>query len=220
MDKRIMITGASGLGKTTVAKWISEEYNIPYISGSLHNIWTDAAGKAPLRLNQSHADNIATIDRERLHYKNMRTIGLREKLFSKTQGSFVTDRSFLDAVVYEIYENSFRLKECDTQAILDLANKAFYSAGITHLIYIPYTQEIHLKWPSIEDDGRRITNKYFQMMVSGIFSNLIFLHMTNNNYLVNSCHEGITHLRTIPYLELYPDTIEHREEMIRSWLKN
>ena len=33
--KRIMLAGPSGIGKTTIAKWISEKTGIEFISGSV-----------------------------------------------------------------------------------------------------------------------------------------------------------------------------------------
>ena len=36
--KRIGFAGPSGIGKTTLAKWISEEYKIPFISSSYSDL--------------------------------------------------------------------------------------------------------------------------------------------------------------------------------------
>jgi len=39
MHKRIMITGASGVGKTTLASHISEQYDLPFVTSSAKAIW-------------------------------------------------------------------------------------------------------------------------------------------------------------------------------------
>lgn len=39
--KRIMFVGPSGIGKTTLAKFIETKYGIPFISGSMSDLMPD-----------------------------------------------------------------------------------------------------------------------------------------------------------------------------------
>lgn len=39
--KRIMFVGPSGIGKTTLAKFIETKYSIPFISGSMSDLMPD-----------------------------------------------------------------------------------------------------------------------------------------------------------------------------------
>lgn len=160
---RVNFTGVSGVGKTTLAKWVSEEFNIPFVSGSYSDL-------IPATKDMPHQDMINQ-DPQKVYMQDTQVLNLRNKKFQE-YSSFVSDRSYLDSAAYLINKLSHRIKECDTETFLELC-QALSGTQITHLIFIPFTKEYIKGW-EMEDNHKRILNRYYQWEVSTIMYRILY----------------------------------------------
>lgn len=162
---KIVMAGCSGVGKTTLAKWISEKYNIPFISGSYSDL-------VPETKNMYHADMLA-LSQQQIQLQDTQLLNLRYKACMQHSEGFVSDRSALDSAAYFINKLSHRLPECEVEAFLNLCMQIL-AEGSTHLIYIPYSVDFMKTW-DIEDNNKRILNKYYQYQITNIIDGLLDL---------------------------------------------
>lgn len=155
--RRICMAGPSGTGKSTLAKALAEHYKIPYITTSTKPLWDKYEIK-------SHSDLIQKAFLNPQWGKEFQDEVLQFRIDAlKGAEEFVTDRSPIDNIAYFLLQNSASLGEEDTE-------KYIYSCmGVmdmfSHIILLPFTDLVVL-----EPDGKRIANKYYQMMVNGTFS--------------------------------------------------
>lgn len=157
---RVVICGPSGMGKTTLAKGLTEEIEyLSYISGSIYDLLP--------RLPKNQYD-LSKYDSKDKHARNFQIMTLRKNQYKDLSGNFVTDRSLYDVLGYDIQGNSLKLPQCDIDDLVGLTNninaEGLNSFGITHIIYIPLGLNQFHNW-HIAEDGKRVTNKYFQSMV-------------------------------------------------------
>lgn len=149
MRKIITLSGASGVGKTTLAKWISEEYKIPFIELSTKPLWKDWG-------IQSHKQLIQKTIMEPnwgLAFQEA-VLKMREKAFMYS-GNMVCDRGAWDAWIYFLMQVVPFISENETnEYLVKCYNLHKY---VTHNIFIRATGI-----PDIEDDGKRITNRFYQ----------------------------------------------------------
>lgn len=160
--RKVMFLGASGTGKTTLAKMASEKLGIPFISSSLSDL-------SPETKEEHHK-----IMMEKSSFRQeMKFLSLRYKHIASQNGSFITDRSFIDNLAYMLLKLGKEIAECDFDTFRDTVVKCFEEAGITHVVYIPVTLDmINVGW-EVEDNNKRILNPYFQYMVSSIMTGII-----------------------------------------------
>lgn len=174
MEKRIKIgvSGASGVGKTTLSKAISEKFNIAFITGSARMSLTqeDLSELMSIRglknnwSNKNHLDNIlnSLIDPPfGLELQNR--ILNRRKVCLESSNSFITDRTPIDNMVYFMMQNSVVLGPGDTinyiNSCVDVLLKNF------DVVFFIRTSGME----DVEDDGLRINNLPYQMMIDNIF---------------------------------------------------
>lgn len=155
---RITFCGPSGTGKSTLAKELSKHLNIESVDGSRTTLMETDRGKT----------HQGMLSEEIVPHKNFHVMNKRARLFQSIESSFVSDRSMVDPVVYEIYETSAMGKSCTLDDILDNAKYLLAKSKIDLVIYIPYTNRA-MDEMAIEDNNKRITNPYFQRMISKIF---------------------------------------------------
>lgn len=160
--KRIMFVGPSGIGKTTLAKFIETKYGIPFISGSMSDLMPDTK-EIP------HSEFLHQECGELIN-KDYQLLNLRNKLF-KDKETFVTDRSYVDLAAYFIYKQSTNIPECEVDAFLDIC-KDLTIKQCDLLIYLPLCMYNMKKWP-MEDNKKRIINRYYQAQMSDIMGNLL-----------------------------------------------
>lgn len=160
--KRIMFVGPSGIGKTTLAKFIETKYGIPFISGSMSDLMPDTR-------EMHHAEFLHQKCGELIN-KDYQLLNLRNKLF-KDKETFVTDRSYVDLAAYFIYKQSTNIPECEVDAFLDIC-KDLTVQQCDLLIYLPLSMYNMKKWP-MEDNKKRIINRYYQTQMSDIMGNLL-----------------------------------------------
>lgn len=160
--KRIMFVGPSGIGKTTLAKFIETKYGIPFISGSMSDLMPDTK-------EMHHAEFLHQKCGELIN-KDYQLLNLRNKLF-KDKETFVTDRSYVDLAAYFIYKQSTNIPECEVDAFLDIC-KDLTVQQCDLLIYLPLSMYHMKEWP-MEDNKKRIINRYYQAQMSDIMGNLL-----------------------------------------------
>ena len=159
---RINLTGPSGMGKTTLAKWISEEYNIPFVSGSYSDLIPETA-KMP------HKDMIAQ-DARLIFEQDVKVLNLRRISFEKFD-TLVSDRSYLDSAAYFINKLSHRLPQCETEQFIETCRE-LTCIQCDKVIFIP-ADTYHLTHWEMEDNGKRSTNLYFHIEISQLIYWLI-----------------------------------------------
>ena len=204
---RILISGASGTGKTTLSKFISQEYGIPFINTSAKELWPRYGITSHNQLiNRCHIDP---------HFAISFQFELLELRTSKLEGlnSYVSDRGPMDNLVYFLTQvshntdsyttaryiqqcNESQLKLCDQQILL-LYGKLPALEG-----FIDTNQlDLSLK---VENDGNRVNNVFYQKYIESIFKYVW------QSELINLKHSNV-----------FPTDVwgfEQRQMIIRQWL--
>lgn len=215
MDYKIMFAGVSGVGKTTLAKWLSETFDIEFISGSYSDL-------IPETKDMPHQEMINQ-DAETVFRQDMQLLSARSKA-CRDAGEFVTDRSYLDSAAYFINKLSHRIAPCDLEHAIDSC-KQLLSRQCTHLIFIPYSVKFFKDWV-IEDNNKRLLSKYYQFQVSQVIYGLLELwgYKKINNIVGNILY-GLDNFGYIEILGTRIDVlvldemnIEKRKYIVRKFL--
>ena len=154
---RIMLSGPSGIGKTTFMDIIGRDFDLEKYSGSMSDLISSTK-------ELSHKDMLSR-DPEVLYKEDYQLLNLRNKLF-KDKVKYITDRSYLDSAAYFIFKQSNLQPQCEIDHFLELC-KMLLCKQCDKLILFDFPTYMIKDWV-IEDDDKRITNKYFQHMISGI----------------------------------------------------
>lgn len=172
MAQKVMLTGCSGVGKTTLAKWINLNFGIQFISGSYSDL-------VPETKSQKHSEMINK-DPKEVYAQDLQVVNLRNKSF-KDKHSFVSDRSYFDSVAYLIQKLSHNIHECDTESFIHTCEHLM-AEQCTHLIYIPFSTKFLSGW-EMEDNSKRVLNRYYQFEVSQILNGVLDLWHFKENKL-------------------------------------
>ena len=169
---RIMFAGPSGYGKTTLAKWLSEQSGIPFESGSVSDL-------LPKTKEISHKDMLAR-DSNELYTEDFQILNLRNKLFSEKE-SFISDRSYLDSAAYFLYKQSDKQPACELEHFFGLCSMLI-TQQCECLVFLNFLPELINDWVT-EDNHKRITSNYFQVEISSIMmTSLHILGYNKNGY--------------------------------------
>lgn len=162
MSKRIMFVGPSGIGKTTLAQAVAKKYNIPFISGSMSDL-------LPATKDVSH-NEILSLGSEAMYKSDFQLLNLRNKLF-KDKENFVTDRSYADLAAYFWYKQSRNMPECEMEHFFCQC-KTLMEDQCDVAIFLPLNLDTYKHWP-MEDNKKRIMNRFFQVQISSLMSELL-----------------------------------------------
>lgn len=173
---RIMIAGPSGIGKTTLAKHISDNYNLPFLSGSVSDL-------LPKTREMSHKDMLSR-DSNTLYLEDFQILNIRNKLYGPKE-VFVTDRSYIDNITYFTYKQGDKLPKCELEHFVNLASMLL-TKQCDLLIFLPLNSQYINDWV-VEDNNKRIISTYFQSEISALMrfslSLLRYVPSTNCNTL-------------------------------------
>lgn len=184
LKKRIQFAGPSGIGKTTLAKYVSsigkgDQPEWPFISGSVSDL-------LPSTKEEPHKDMLAH-DKSELYNQDFQILNLRKKIFS--EDSYVSDRSFLDSAAYFLYKQSDTIPQCELEHFLYLCNMCLCQT-CDQLIVLNFTPYMIYHWV-MEDNNKRILNKYFQAQISAIMLMLLDIWGVELNPSMCSLNMGI-----------------------------
>lgn len=154
---KIMLAGPSGIGKTTISKWISEAFNLEFLSGSMSDLLPQTAGIP-------HKDMLSRTPEE-LFQEDFQVMNLRNKLY-KDKDNFVTDRSYLDSASYCLYKQASKLPACEVGHFIETA-KMLLNIQCDLLILFDFVPDLLHKWVT-EDNNKRITSNFFQIEIASI----------------------------------------------------
>ena len=192
MNKKIMICGASGTGKTTLARHISGRYDMPYITTSAKALW-DKYGikthKDAIALSHMNPDVGFKYQWDVLRSR-MKTLDGYDK--------YVVDRSYIDNLTYLMLQNGYHLCDADIKEMVDLVNESL--ADIDGIIFLRFTPDIIL-----ENDGARLTNTYYQAMVDQVMYWIMYSDKIN--------------LHAWKVLSIQVWDFQKRIELVEKWLK-
>jgi adenylate kinase family enzyme len=209
-----MLLGSSGVGKTTLASWISENWKVPFISGSVSDLIKNTK-------NISHRDMLSR-DQEVLYQEDFQILNLRNKIF-KDQEAFVSDRSYSDSAAYFYYKQAYAIPKCEMEHFFELC-KMMLNQQCTHLIFLEFTKDMINEWV-IEDNNKRITNNYFQYLISNIMRmslDFIGYKSTDNKWFPLYKGAEVGEIKTLygrtQVLIVREPNLKKRKEIIESWL--
>ena len=94
--------------------------------------------------------------------------------------NLISDRSYVDSAAYLIQKLSHRIPECDMEDFIEKC-KILNLIQTTHLIFIEYTRSYWDRW-KMEDNGKRVINRFYQEQVSEIMRNIITVHFGDITY--------------------------------------
>ena len=164
---KVVMLGASGAGKTTLAKKIAEKTGLKYIENSAGLILT---GKAKERLqreygyegnlgqrgviNKSHLSVSFAVDFQDWVLKS------RTELLQSNE-DVIIDRSPLDPTVFWLNQVVHNTAQDLTEGFLKLCFDSMFESGVTHLIRVPLLNPEY----TIEDNNSRVANWWFQKKI-------------------------------------------------------
>jgi hypothetical protein len=153
---RIGISGPSGTGKTTLAQYISKNYDIPFITTSTKPLWDKHGITSHLELIQKTVTEPSwgmDFQKELLEWRSAKLEGVH---------SFVTDRTPIDNLVYFLLQcSSNQSDENIRKYILDCGRSLYVYTGF---IALPFNNSTIL-----ENDGKRVPSRYYQEFVNHNF---------------------------------------------------
>lgn len=215
---RIQFCGPSGIGKTTLAKYVSKEFNIPFIDGSYSTL-------IPKTKDMPHRDMLDR-DAYEVYKEYLDLASKRYQAFLNYQTpQYVSDRSFLDIITYTLDGFASKLEACDIEFMVNLCKKLLLES-CTHLILLPY-EYTFINLVGIEDNDKRILNPYYQWKVSREFICIVedlwgvrVLKQTHDGVYIGEIEgdtdkgEKTTKLMIINYWD-----IDIRKKVIKEFLK-
>jgi predicted ATPase len=177
---KIALFGPSGSGKTTLAKKIAADHGLIFIPGSSFSKLLTESQKKDLRAlgykETGHREVIA------LSHTNPKfgmlfqqyVLQQRADMLSRER-MFVTDRSPVDNLTYYFLQNlSHEELQENVNNFINSTRVAYQE--LTHSIFVPLVTN----QPSIEANGSRVDSRYFQHMVSAVFSHIFEEYFTES----------------------------------------
>ena len=165
---KILIFGTSGIGKTTLAKHLSETLDIPFINGSSSVLWdkyTISCHNDLLKMNVINPEIGLRFQYDLLHYRNELLQGLT---------SYVTDRTIVDNLVHFLFQNAPYLTDKQVEQYIEACIGSFDTQNKNNK-WIFLTRDFYIgdEMPKVPSDGKRIENNYFQDVINDIYDRVL-----------------------------------------------
>jgi nicotinamide riboside kinase len=180
MDKRIYFLGSHTSGKTTLARWVSQEYNLPMIS----EVARQVLAEYELSLDNIFADINAT-NKFQLDVLN------RQIQIEKASGaSYVSDRAF-DSLAYMAEHTSIMNTSYHSKEVQDYIS--YVSKGV--VFFVRPSQKL------VKDDGTRAKSHLAWdniVRIDGMVKLLLEVHGVPYISLDSACMQE--RIRTIDYV--------------------
>ena len=170
---RIMLSGPSGIGKTTFMDIIGRDFDLEKYSGSMSDLISSTT-------ELSHKDMLSR-DSEVLYKEDYQLLNLRNKLF-KDKETYITDRSYLDSAAYFLYKQASKVPQCEVEHFLELC-KMLLNQQCDLLILFDFPKYMIKDWV-MEDNNKRIINKYFQHLIAEMMKDVLNIwgcHLEHKN---------------------------------------
>jgi len=175
---KVAFSGPSGLGKSTLCKYVQEEMSLEWLSTSAGDIFT-GADVALLKdrfgyAQSGHKDVInLSAENPEFGWTFQRLIMNRraDQIFKNDK--FVIDRCPIDNVSYMLSQISHQASEDNIKGFIQTAQMAYQE--LTHVIQIRHSPDV----PFIEDNGSRVSNQYFQKYISDVFTGVFARYFAN-----------------------------------------
>lgn len=168
--KRIAFCGAGGTGKTTSAKFISEEFELPLVKSASRTIYARKDLDEPT-VNKMSPEKLLALQKDIFDLK----------VDQDRQFSYVADRTILDHYAYCLaYCGAFMNEEQFTE--FDELTQALMLSSYSHVFYFPWGY-----WKS-KSDGVRHDSSGWQSQIDSII--LGHLHRWNVYAVVVPQAEG------------------------------
>jgi energy-coupling factor transporter ATP-binding protein EcfA2 len=215
MNKRILITGPSGMGKTTLAQKLAKEYNLPFVGVSIKDVCN--------RYGHDFTTHQDIIDFMKLNpyggfELQYQLLKWRQMTFGDHYSKgFITDRGHIDSLVYtwnQVFKNMEDAR--DVSILWDKFNRKARSVHrlFTHIIYLSWIDD----W-EVEDDGVRVADPTFQMNSHLKYMETIssFMQLSLDSIQNNTIY---THGNFFPYvLMLEESDLERRTEICKAFIE-
>ena len=159
---RIMLSGPSGIGKTTFMDIIGRDFDLEKYSGSMSDLISSTK-------ELSHKDMLSR-DPEVLYKEDYQLLNLRNKLF-KDKVKYITDRSYLDSAAYFLYKQASKVPQCEVEHFFELC-KMLLNQQCDLLILFDFPKYMIKDWV-MEDNNKRIINKYFQHLIAEMMKDVL-----------------------------------------------
>ena len=159
---RIMLSGPSGIGKTTFMDIIGRDFDLEKYSGSMSDLISSTK-------ELSHKDMLSR-DPEVLYKEDYQLLNLRNKLF-KDKVKYITDRSYLDSAAYFLYKQADKIPQCEVEHFFELC-KMLLNQQCDLLILFDFPKYMIKDWV-MEDNNKRIINKYFQHLIAEMMKDIL-----------------------------------------------
>lgn len=155
---RVLFAGPSGIGKTTEAKRISDKkQDLFFVSGSYRDLIPGNQGLTHQQMLEK--------DPKVQEMEDFQILNLRKKSYIQFP-EMVSDRSPLDLAAYFMYKQAKNIPQCEMEHFLELC-KMVLNTYCSHLIFLPL-EEFQLREWITEDNEKRITSNYFQIMITKV----------------------------------------------------
>jgi len=178
MTNKIAFSGPSGLGKSTLCKFVNQEFNIPWLSTSAGDILPQAT-KDDLKAafgyeGTGHRDVINLSSKDPWFGLAFQQAVLRARTNQIVNSSeFVLDRCPIDNVAYLLSQVGHNMAEPAIKEFIQEAQLAYHE--LSHVIILKYSNDI----PFIEDNGSRVPNRYFQQYISDVFMGVYYRYFAS-----------------------------------------
>ncbi len=175
---KIAFSGPSGLGKSTLCKSISSNSDVQWLSTSAGHILS-LLDKEDLEINYGYSGNghraVINLSSQQPEFGKafQELIRLRRAQQIFRNSNFVIDRCPIDNVAYMLSQIGHNVSPDWIEAFI--ANSIEAYKELTHVIQIRYSADM----PSIEDNGSRVANNYFQKHSSDIFTGVYARYFAN-----------------------------------------